>query len=544
MSEKINEDKLFLIGIGGTGMRCLEAFTHLCAIGMMSNKEVDILSIDTDINNGNKEKTEGVIERYISIKKNEKGECAATNDTFFSAKLSLFKFVPKFEQKKATFKLISNYHAGDVEERKNNEDLANLFFDQNVQDFNLEHGYRAQTHLGSYLMYHTILQAVKNFNTEKTKARKEDEQLTTFLTRIYRAGDNARVFIFGSIFGGTGASSIPVLPKALIDAMALTGGGSLKLSDNAKFGCALLSNYFKFSTPDKNEITKEKVIADSNIFDINSQAALMFYNSDETVKTTYKRMYHIGWPSLMSLDLSGGHSKNEITTGGTDQKNPAHIVELLTATAAFDFFNKPKEELFGHEIVYKSVKYEDNGFKFSFQDFFENHYKQFKEKLIAFLGFVFLIHEEQGDIKTLSDKLASKYNLLNYKNFPEIKSKEINEYMKLFGFDFNIQNKSVNLGWFWQIQSSVANTDFLFNPALYMTEYAELKKFNWGKIADNKENHFPNSRLGKADPYQEFRNNFKTVEVEPKLDQKGQTVAEQFLAHIYNTFRNLLKIEH
>ena len=31
------EDKLFLIAIGGTGMRCLEAFVHLCAAGLFDN---------------------------------------------------------------------------------------------------------------------------------------------------------------------------------------------------------------------------------------------------------------------------------------------------------------------------------------------------------------------------------------------------------------------------------------------------------------------------------------------------------------------------
>ena len=35
-------DKLFVIAIGGTGMRCLESFVHLSAIGMfdrMQNKK-------------------------------------------------------------------------------------------------------------------------------------------------------------------------------------------------------------------------------------------------------------------------------------------------------------------------------------------------------------------------------------------------------------------------------------------------------------------------------------------------------------------------
>ena len=54
-------DKLFLIAIGGTGMRCLEAFTHLCAIGMFDNEEIEILTIDTDQLNGNKARSEELV---------------------------------------------------------------------------------------------------------------------------------------------------------------------------------------------------------------------------------------------------------------------------------------------------------------------------------------------------------------------------------------------------------------------------------------------------------------------------------------------------
>ena len=45
-------DKYFLIGIGGTGMRCLEAVTHMCAMGMFDSKEINILTLDTDFTNG------------------------------------------------------------------------------------------------------------------------------------------------------------------------------------------------------------------------------------------------------------------------------------------------------------------------------------------------------------------------------------------------------------------------------------------------------------------------------------------------------------
>ena len=64
-------DKLFVIAIGGTGMRCLESFVHLCAIGMFDNEEIEVLTLDTDQANGNKGRVEQLIELYNRIKSNE-----------------------------------------------------------------------------------------------------------------------------------------------------------------------------------------------------------------------------------------------------------------------------------------------------------------------------------------------------------------------------------------------------------------------------------------------------------------------------------------
>lgn len=81
----MSQDKLFVIGIGGTGMRCLEAFTHLCAIGMFDNQEIEVLTLDTDQLNGNKTKTENLIELYTRIKTSDSGVKGGTpnSNTFF-----------------------------------------------------------------------------------------------------------------------------------------------------------------------------------------------------------------------------------------------------------------------------------------------------------------------------------------------------------------------------------------------------------------------------------------------------------------------------
>lgn len=80
--------------------------------------------------------------------------------THFSANIKYYEFSPNYELK-STFKAVFNY--GDTQYNHREEtDLADLVLSENVEDFNLRHGYRAQTHLGSMMMYHSIIEAAKS----------------------------------------------------------------------------------------------------------------------------------------------------------------------------------------------------------------------------------------------------------------------------------------------------------------------------------------------------------------------------------------------
>ncbi len=58
-------NKIFIIAIGGTGhVDVLESFVHPCAMGMFDNKTIDILTLDTDQSNGNKDRVEALIDLY------------------------------------------------------------------------------------------------------------------------------------------------------------------------------------------------------------------------------------------------------------------------------------------------------------------------------------------------------------------------------------------------------------------------------------------------------------------------------------------------
>lgn len=539
----MNQDKLFLIAIGGTGMRCLEAFTHLCAIGMFDSKEIEILTLDTDETNGNKARTENLIRLYNRIKTSGGTNGGNPNsNTFFSAKLNLYRFWTVYSGSgRENYRNISKLDVGDKSNIEENKLLSDLFLDQSVQDFNLAHGYRAQTHLGSHLMYHGFIEAARNL-LKGADVKSQEKELQLYIDKLSAAGPNARVFVFGSVFGGTGASSIPVIPKALDDAMRIRSDNKASLDKNVKFGTTLLTEYFSFRKPDANQMgTKDDgVIADSSFFPLNSQAALQFYQSDPTVQTAYKYMYHVGWP--LESKTTGEESAKTIT-GGAEQKNPCHITELICACAAYDFFTKNKGfDNVKTEVLFKSVDFNKNTFNFDFDDFVgkeNNAGKVFANRLGAFFSLAHIVLSRnkgafgnngmQGFIKQLNNQKIHDYDTITQEE-----CKDIDTYMKLFAYDFS--GERIIDGWMYQVKSTVGSGQFLFDDKAFTKVKKELDDIDVGALFKDPQYHWDKGGI-LSSRYGTFVDRL-IKEGTPKEEQKVTTTKEKFLAHIFNAISN------
>lgn len=548
--------KLFVIAIGGTGMRCLESFVHLCAIGMFDNHEVDILTLDTDQSNGNKGRVEELIDIYNKVKSNDETNIdggTINRDTFFSAKLNLYKFYTNYgDQSRKSFKVLS--HTSNNEAKGENKDVSDLFYDEaTVQEFELDHGYRAQTHLGSMLMYHGIIEAARNAKQKGDNAEDQDRNLKAFLEKMQEAQGDARVFVFGSVFGGTGASSIPVIPVALRDAAEiLTDGHTLDLT-NVKFGATLLTNYFSFNSPNAQYKASQKVVADSNNFALNSQAAMQFYQADPTVKATYKRFYHIGWP-MPKLDVG---SKGDTVTGGQEQKNACHVVELMCACAAYDFFTVEDAELSRPvaEYFYRSVGDEGGVLTFQGNDFLTNGVL-FENKLGAFFTFAHMVLSQSeaawsdDAIPTIGThgfiaKFATQ-NIHDYDGISLNQCKEINDYLRFFGYKFDKENNMIK-GWIYQLYDSVKPGRFLFNETAFKNMRQEMKSISCGQLFIDPNHNWSkiSGMISKSDnSVDELIKTLTDEKSKPRVaDQMVNTTKEKFLAHIYNAITINQKFE-
>jgi len=546
-------DKLFVIAIGGTGMRCLESLVHLSAIGMFDNQELNILTLDTDQANGNLKRVWDLIDLYNAVK-TPAGAAPAdvggkpANNTFFSAKLNLTKYWPSYSGD-VTYQKLSKIATKD-QVNQENIDLASLFLEEPAQTFNLAHGYRAQTHLGSQLMYHAILDSA--IKVKKNTAAPQEKALLQYIEGIVKAGKDARVFIFGSIFGGTGASSIPVIPVAFKDAYAITKS----LPIEAKFGASLLTEYFEFTSPNDAQKKKpgEGVVADANYFTLNSQAALQFYENDPTVEQTYKYLYNVGWPVNTKANFSKGKTENETITGGEKQLNPCHVTELLCAFAAHDFFTRedfPEKKV---EYLFRTAKYDEGTFQFEFKDFIENE-KSFKNRFTGFYGIALFTLVNLEGIEKDKEGITGWLNRMSvmehkqYENtFSDLDKKQINAYFK--AFLFNRESGQISDGWLYQIRNSFTGK-FLLPNSSFDKDFSVIQKINPGVLLDDEKSQWGMGKtlFGKPSPknaddsFNDFIDDFIKEENFPKESQNVEGAKMKLIAQLFNTISNKQQIE-
>ncbi len=448
-------EKLFVIGSGGTGMRCLQAFVHLCAMGMFDDKEIHLLALDTDLDNANFADLKKLInDCYLPIKGQDEAKRTALKDTFFSANIKFYKFSPDYSK---TDTQNPSKIFGLLHEDKNSTDLANLLFTKNVQEFDLKHGYRTQTHMGSMLMYNGILEAVNDLNTDIARFLKAllDESQT---------GTEAKVFVMGSVFGGTGASSIPVVPLALRDA-AFKAFNKAALT-NIRYGAALLTHYFTFNLASDTERAREKVLADAKNFPINSQAALMFYENDKTVIETYDSFYIIGTENSTYQLIP---NQKDTITGGDKQRNQSHYLELIAAGAAHSFFNT---NTVNDSAVYYFKSIDQTG-ALDFKDFINND--TFIKRFTWFTAMAFLVNWDNTDF-IKADRNNKIEGETNYHQLGKEEVDALKRYFCFYLFGFRDNAGSLQNDWLRQLHRSAGgNNNLLFNPDIFSENVANIK---------------------------------------------------------------------
>lgn len=297
------EVSLFAIGVGGSGAKCLEALTHIHACGLLQNDSGNPIRLGTFLVEPDQQSTllaraETAIERYRKMRSLlvNKTKSFARGDlrhygtwsplSTSSGAISLDQVFPKA--------VLRTQAAG----------LAALFdclFPPEEQSADLDVGFRGRPPIGS-----AVMSRVNLVNEAQTG---QWQQMLTDIQAAAGSGDAPVIHLFGSVFGGTGASGVPTLGKILKD--WLQDQGLRTVSVNA----SLLLPYFDFEGQRQEETG---VHAEARNFQLNTDAALQYLRASGT--SCFDHVYLIG------SDIKARYG---FSIGGRSQDNAAHIVELL-----------------------------------------------------------------------------------------------------------------------------------------------------------------------------------------------------------------------
>lgn len=292
--------KLYVFAIGGTGSRVLRSLTMLAAAGVeIQATEIVPVIIDPDVSNADLTRTVTLMNHYSAIRKGI--DFYEGNETKFF-KTDIREYVQNY-----------SLHIKDTEDKrfdqfigysslsKENKAMISMLFSEKNLAAQMQVGFKGNPNIGSVVLNQIV------------SSPQFDEFANSFV-------DGDKIFIISSIFGGTGASGFPLLLKTLRDPNATFPNHSI--INKAQIGAVSILPYFKLETSDESEI-------DSSTFISKARSALAYYEKNVVGNQSINAMYYLA-------DDGDIYENND---GGCLQQNPAHIIELLAATAAINFIN-------------------------------------------------------------------------------------------------------------------------------------------------------------------------------------------------------------
>lgn len=354
--------KLFIFSIGGSGSRVVRSLSMLMAAGISHFKagdQVFPLMIDYDVDNGDTKRAFNCVDTYNDLHKSVYSEELErdnrTERRFFHT--SLMKMSDIGDGYSSAYTLQFRHNPNDKtfgdaiafkslrNGKERTADLLKTLFDvSNGPDtelgIDMTVGFKGNPNIGSVV-----------FNNLK-----ETNELTEFF-RCCEPGD--KVILIGSLFGGTGASGIPEITKAI---------RSHPRTANVHLGVVMLTPYFCFDR--KEEVGSVK----SGLFDSKTRAALSFYDSSE-VNRQIDSIYYIGDKERTKMPYS---------LGGKTQKNNSHIVDLLGAMSVLHFFNSDKNpgaRRYKYRMHDNEPEHEPG---FTILNFYKDDYEKVLQPLVKF----------------------------------------------------------------------------------------------------------------------------------------------------------------
>jgi hypothetical protein len=312
----MSANKLYIICIGGSGAKCLESIVHLAATGLLGDSKLEVLFVDPDESNGNVERTRNSLNIYQKCQELVNAGDRAIDSGWMSAEIKYHGLWSPFAETSQSRELGSFFRYNAL--RTNDPALSGFFdvlYSAEERNQSLDEGFRGRPAIGSAVM-------------SQIDMRRLGEEPWSSLIQSIEAdagnGQNPRVLLCGSMFGGTGASGLPTIAQ-LINNRLNPPDENKNIRSSVRLGCIFLLPYFSFTVPPDAE-DREGLFASADGFLLNTEAALRYYvdRSGELFDT----IYLLGNETTENVGFSVGR--------GSQRNNP-HFIELMAALAAKDF---------------------------------------------------------------------------------------------------------------------------------------------------------------------------------------------------------------
>jgi hypothetical protein len=297
----------YVIGIGGTGAKCVESFIHLCAAGLLPNdKPLFALFVDPDGTNGSLGRAQGLLQTYYDCKQIKSGQTDIFKTPLRIASPDVWSPLndkpPKLEDF-FNYAILSRQNQGAAH-------LFDVLYSENEKSTSLEYGFRGHPSIGAAVMAATVKLS-------------QEEPWATFRDQIaldVKAQDGAKVALFGSIFGGTGASGVPTIARLV--------SNEFRAATRFRIGGVLMLPYFSF-----DPVKSERMRVDAEDFLLSTQSALSYYHAQDNLDML-DVVYLMGSNTLTPVRVS--------SIGGNQQENEPHLLEMYAALAGLNFFGNDK----------------------------------------------------------------------------------------------------------------------------------------------------------------------------------------------------------
>lgn len=301
---------LFVITGGGTGAKVAESLAHLCAAGL-GPKRLHLLMIDSDTANGNLRRAASTIAVYQQMQRWPWTVNASVSLGMFRGSedvaLQLFRTEIEFYSITDEIKTVLDGGLETSVESEEMHDVLDLLYDRSEQQATCEDGFRARPNLGCLLMSEHL-------------RHKLPEKGMGFLNALRAAASAGQrripVVVTASVFGGTGASLIPIIRGCVERAL-----------NDANTRDALVWSVVKMLPHYQPTEKKESVDPDRYLLD--TANALRFYSTVyETTDANqrYDAMYVVG-------SDNPGRNRVKAVLGHSAQANPSYFEEVIAALA-------------------------------------------------------------------------------------------------------------------------------------------------------------------------------------------------------------------